>query len=292
MQKGCRVTSYPCSRQVNDFSPFMSRTNIIALLIVLVMCFGLINMDSSLARQMQVGLLQALTPLLANSSDTQQTLADWTEGIETLEDLEQENAYLRDLNGQLQIENQMLADLKEENDRLRAMLSYIERSLFDLVPAEVVARDARSFVQYLTVGRGRDSGILPNMPVLAPEGVLGKTVNVLDDHTQVLLITDPSCKVSARVEGTRVLGVVSGSRDAAAGEENLLKLEFVSREADIQPGMKVQTSGLGGVYPPGIPIGTVRSFKVNPMNGEALIEPAVQVPGIQNTFIVRGIKKE
>jgi rod shape-determining protein MreC len=269
----------------------MSRTNIIALLIVLVVCFGLINLDSSLARQMQIAVLQTLSPLVSNGAQSQRTLSTWTEGIKTLEELEQENAYLRDLNGQLQIENQMLADLKEENDRLRAMLSYIERSLFDLVPAEVVARDARTFVQYLTIGRGAESGITPNMPVLAPEGVLGKTVNVLEDHSQVLLITDPSCKVSARVEGTRVLGVVSGAGQDDNGRP-LLKLEFVSREAKIQPGMKVQTSGLGGVYPPGIPIGTVREFHVTPMNGVALIEPSVRVPGIQNTFIVRGIKQD
>jgi rod shape-determining protein MreC len=88
-----------------------------------------------------------------------------------------------------------------------------------------------------------------------------------------------------------VLGVVSGATQDAEGRP-MLKLEFVSREAEIQPGMKVQTSGLGGVYPPGIPIGTVREFKVTPMNGLAIIEPAAQVPGIQNTFIVRGIKKD
>ncbi len=268
----------------------MSRANIIALLVLLLVCFAFINLDSRLAREVQLNVLETVSPLLSSGSELQQRVDAMGEGIETLTELEQENQLLREMKGQLEIENRMLADLKEENDRLRAMLNYVERSLFDLVPAQVLKRDPRHFLKFLMVGRGSNSGIEPNMPVLVPEGVLGKTISVTEETCQVLLITDPSCQIAARVAGTQEHGMISGSLEEVDGEK-MLKLDFISRDARLAPGQKVVTSGLGGIYPPGIPIGAILSYEQDPIHGQAVVKPAVVITGIENVFIVKGLKK-
>ena len=99
-------------------------------------------------------------------------------GLKTLEELESDNAALRVENRSLRATNEALRDVEHEVNRLRHALNYRERSLFKLVPAEVITRDAATWWRTVTINRGKEDGVEPEMPVLTDEGLIGKTTTV------------------------------------------------------------------------------------------------------------------
>lgn len=267
----------------------MSRRNIIAFLVFLLVGFGLLFASPKATRNIQMAVLHGVSPFLSDGSDMQRRVNDIMEGIETLEELDLANHDLRQENERLLIENQALRDIKEDNDRLREMLGFTQRSLFDLVPAEVIARDPQAWWNSITISRGTANGLAPNLPVLTQNGVVGKTVDVGENVSRVLLLTDPNCKIAARVEGTQEQGILTGSRTGSDGTPNVT-LEFLSRELRLQPGLKVYTSGLGGVFPPNILLGVVVEYTQGPMHGSARIRPEVDLSRVDNVFVVKGAK--
>ena len=163
-------------------------------------------------------------------------------------------------NRSLKATNETLRDVEHEDNRLRHALAYRERSLFQLVPAEIISRDASTWWRTVTIDRGPEDGLAPEMPVLTDEGLVGSTTTVSANIAVVLLISDENCRVAASVEGTREQGIVTGER-VAGSLAPMLDLNFLSKQADLKPGQKVYTSGVGGVFPSGLFVGTVKEFK-------------------------------
>ena len=88
------------------------------------------------------------------------------------------------------------------------------------------------------------------------------------------MISDENCKVAATIEGSREQGIVSGER-VTGSVTPMLDLNFLSKQANLEPGQKVYTSGVGGVFPSGVLIGVVQSFRVRELDGQARLAPAV-----------------
>jgi rod shape-determining protein MreC len=103
----------------------------------------------------------------------------------------------------------------------------------------------------------------------------------------VLLISDENCKVAATVEGTREQGIVRGERASHTGAP-VISLNYLSKQANLKPGQKVYTSGIGGVFPPGVLVGAVKEFKVRELDAYATLIPAVDLTTIQDVFVVVG----
>src|SRR4029077_14570224 len=122
--------------------------------------------------------------------------------LKSLEDLEKENGSLRVENRQLRATNQALRDVEHEVNRLRHALNYRERSVFKLVPAEVIARDSSTWWRTITINRGKEDGLDVDMPVVTDEGLVGKTTTISNNISVVLLVTDENCKVASSIEGS------------------------------------------------------------------------------------------
>jgi len=127
------------------------------------------------------------------------------------------------------------------------------------------------------------------MTVLTDEGLVGKTTTVSDTISIVLLISDENCRVASTVEGTREQGIVTGER-VTGSLTPLLDLNFLSKQADLKPGQKVYTSGVGGVFPSGLLVGTVRSLRVRELDSQAKLAPAVDLSRLEDVFVVTGRK--
>jgi rod shape-determining protein MreC len=127
------------------------------------------------------------------------------------------------------------------------------------------------------------------MPVVTDEGLVGKTTTVANNISVVLLVSDENCRVAASVEGTREQGIVTGER-VVGGITPLLNLNFLSKQANLQPGQKAITSGVGGVFPSGLLVGTVKSFKVRELDGQAQLNPALDLSHLEDVFVVTGRK--
>lgn len=151
----------------------------------------------------------------------------------------------------------------EEAARLRDLMELRRILPHDTLVAQVIVRDALQWFRILKVDKGSRDGVKKDMAVISPTGVVGRVIFVGPSAAQVQLLLDQQSGVGARIERSRVTGVVSGqvssqsaTPDAAAGD---LVMKFVPALADVVEGDVVVTSGLEGMFPPGLVIGRVRS---------------------------------
>ena len=267
----------------------MNRSSIIALAVLAAILGYFLTFGAEGTRKLQAGFYKVISPFLSTGSGLKKQFSSVSTGLKTLEELEKENSALQVENRSLQATNQALRDVEHEVNRLRQALNYRERALFRLVPAEVVARDSSTWWRTITINRGKNDKIEPDQAVVTDLGVVGKTATVGDNVTIVLLVSDENCKVAATVEGTREQGIVSGER-VTGSITPTLDLNFLSKQANLPIGAKVYTSGVGGVFPSGLLVGTVQSFRVRELDAQARVTPAVDLTKLEDVFVVTGRK--
>jgi rod shape-determining protein MreC len=266
----------------------MSRLHFILLAAAVVVSIVLLSFSAARMQAWQSGFLTASGPAIQAGSSLSNKLSQLNRGLKTLDQLEVENAALILENNELKATQRLLGNLEEENKRLRAALEYRERSPFRILPAQVLSRDASSWWSSLKINRGFDEEVGPQQPVLTAEGLVGRTTTVAKDISIVMLLTDENCRVAARVEGTNEQGILTGRRVSSDAPPELV-LNFLSREANLQPGMQVITAGVSGaVFPGGIPLGTVKEFRVRELDGQAIVTPAVDFSRLEDVFVVLG----
>ena len=267
----------------------MSRTSIIALLIFGAILGYFLSFGPDKTRKFQASVYQLLAPFLSSGSGIKKQITSVRSGLKSLDELERENAGLQVENRQLRATNQALRDVEREVNRLRHALNYRERSVFKLVPAVVVARDASTWWRTITINRGKEDGVEGDMPVVTDEGLVGKTTTVSANISVVILVSDENCKVACSVEGTREQGIVSGER-FTAGIMPTLDLNFLSKQADLRAGQKVYTTGVGGVFPSGLLVGVLKNYRVRELDAQAQLAPAVDLSHLEDVFVVTGQK--
>jgi rod shape-determining protein MreC len=269
------------------------RLNILAVVVfvILVTTTFLVLSQGRTTQRLQAGFLGMISPFLKHGSSLDRKYTELREGLKTLKQLEEENQRLTVANKDLKATNQLLRGLEAENNKLRNALGYREGSVFQLMPARIIARDASTWYQTITIDRGSEELIEEDMPVLTEEGLVGKTKTVSKHSSTVVLIADENCKVAALVEGAkessgaRVQGIVKGER-LSDQSSPLISLNFLSKQANLQPGQKVYSSGVGGVFPSGVLIGAVRDYKLRELDGYATLIPAVDLSTIEDVFVV------
>lgn len=172
--------------------------------------------------------------------------ANLTANQETLSELREENEELRARNAELE-------EAEQTAQRLEQLLSL--QSTYDLesTAARVISGSSDSWSATVTIDKGSSSGIAVGMPVSDANGAIGQVISVGATSATVRLITDENSSVSAMIQSTRAQGILEGSADGT------LTLTLVSTDTEVEVGDVVITSGLGGVFPKGLPLGTVTS---------------------------------
>ena len=264
----------------------------IALVLAVLVFAGYLSTWSPAAMQsLQAKLLTVLSPFLRTGNAVQEKIGSMGEGLKTLDQLDVENRRLKEQNKVLLTTNNLLREIESENNRLRLALEYRERSVFKLLPARIISRDASTWWNTVKINRGFEDGVESDQPVLTEIGLVGKTTTVAKNESIVVLITDETCHVGAKVEGTREQGILSGLRFQEGSTAGLLQLNFLAKNAMLKAGAKVTTAGVSnGVFPAGILLGTVKEFRVRPLDGQAIIEPAVDLSVAEDVFVVVGVK--
>jgi rod shape-determining protein MreC len=164
-------------------------------------------------------------------------------------------------NQELTLHMMQSTQLWQENQRLREALDWAPKSPWTLKPANVILRDPASWWRTIQIDLGTMDGVRTNMPVLTDAGLVGKIEQVGRRNSLVLLIGDPQCPVSASVKKSSTselaaYGMIKGS-SAHILDPSLVRLTMVDRQTRVEPGDAVETSGLGPVFPKGIPIGRI-----------------------------------
>ena len=267
----------------------MKSSSILALLAFAVLVGLFVVLPGGVKQQMQGSLLQMVLPVLETGASMQAQIGGMQGGLKRLDELERENRRLRLENEQLRTANSMLRGLEDRVNRLAKALDFREQSPFRLIPAHIVSRDNVSWWNCCVIDRGRANGIATDMAVLTESGLAGKVTTVSRNTAVVLLVSDESLRVSVSIEGTQEQGIVSGTRASSNYLPQLL-IRFLSKTAAIKSGMKVFTTGTGGVFPSGVLVGTIRDFTPRELEGVATVRPSVDLANMHDVFVVSGVK--
>ncbi|GAA5495638.1 rod shape-determining protein MreC [Rubritalea squalenifaciens DSM 18772] len=265
----------------------MKPLNLITLLLFLAGAAWALTRSEEGVRQIQRGYYATIGPFLKSGAELETKAREFTKEVEHSEAL---NAKLEQAEAELvklRTEVSHLRQLEDENIQLRAALRFQQRSPFSVTAAKIIRRKPATWWQTITIDRGQKHNVGVQLPVLAAEGLVGKVDRPDDETSTVILLTDEKCQVSARIEGTQEVGILSGQR-AQYGSTPVLRLRYLSKEAKIKPGAKVVTTGRGGLFPANIELGTVTSFEAGSFDAEAQVKPAVDFAALETVFVLTG----
>ena len=175
--------------------------------------------------------------------------------IRELEGVREENRMLHQKVMELSLRNSWLKEEHLENQRLRELLGFKSQLAHQVIPADVVASEPNRRALTMLIDKGQRDGVRRNMPVVNMDGLVGKILDVSLRGAVVQLMIEPSFRASAIVERSRVFGIVKPSAGFS------LRLDNVPLREDVKVGDQVISSGLGGIFPPGINIGVVTSVE-------------------------------
>jgi len=196
-----------------------------------------------------------------------------------------ENRRLREEAQQLRIEALRVTETVEENQRLRRLLALKAAMPLTTLSGEIIAREWGGWVRSLTVNRGRADHVTRLTAVIAPDGLIGRVVDVRPGASIVQVLTDPASTVGAHVVRTRTQGIVEGEA------RGTIRFKYMARDgSSIQVGDLVVTSGGGGLFPRGLPVGRVRAIddRGSALFHYAELAPAVDFARIDEVLLIVG----
>jgi rod shape-determining protein MreC len=203
-----------------------------------------------------------------------------------LQDVRGENEQLRSELGALQLQLQQERALAQEARTLQALLDMKKATPLATISAAVIAGGASPDFRTLTIDKGTRQGILGDMAVVAPAGVVGRVVTPSVRAAKVQLLIDRNAAVAGLVERTRAQGLVVGTG------ENRLQMEYVPGTADIRVGDRVVTSGIDGIYPKGFLIGQIESVQRGAGDyTKVVVRPAVELSALEAVLVVSSSPK-
>ncbi len=199
-----------------------------------------------------------------------------------LVDLRKENAQLKAEIDHLRMENHRFLEMVETQARLRDLLQFKNTMDSPVVAAQVIGRDPTGWFESVIIDKGKSSGFRVNMPVVNAQGVVGQLVSVSPSYSKVLLVVDQNSAVDCLIQRSREKGIVKGL------SPNICKLDYVLKTGDVAPGDVVVTSGIGGVYPKGLPVGKVLEVQDNPwdMFKAIKVKPAVDFSKLEEVLVI------
>lgn len=195
----------------------------------------------------------------------------------------QENSVLLEENRKLLTTIVNLQEAKLENQRFRKLFDFKEQFKLSGVVARVIAKDVSTEFRAIRINRGEADGIMKNMAVLHHDGIVGRIWRTTRDTADIVTILDLLSAVDAIDARSRAHGIVEGMTD------EICQLKFSLRTDDIQPGDLLLTSGLGGVFAKGIPVGTVSKVFKKSFGITQTIEvrPSVDFTKLEEVFVVK-----
>ena len=236
-------------------------------------------------RTIQGAYFSCVGPFINQGSQLESSIQSFDDEVrhsaELLDQLQKTQEELHILRSKVQ----HLEKVEQEVNHLRDALKFPQREGFSAIAANVLRRNPSTWWQTVVVDRGYNDGLLDTQPVLAAQGLVGKVDLTHDSESTVILLTDEKCQVSAKIHGTHEVGILSGQR-TQSGAKPTLRLRFLSPNAKIVEGMKVFTTGRGGLFPPDILLGTVVKYHSGSFDAEAIVRPAVDFEELRTVFIL------
>jgi len=231
-----------------------------------------------------------LQPVQSFASRASDSIIAFVESVFNTTEADLENQQLKVYVSQLEQSLNEMESLRQENVRLKELLTFAQSTPeLTYVSGTVIGRSQGIWFDTFTINIGRSQGVDKNMPVVNAKGLVGRVSEVGGTWCKVVAIIDSSTNVSVMVERTRDNGMVRGLLQAGNATDSLA-LYYLPSDSDLTPGDKIVTSGIGGMYPKGLVVGTVSEVsRSGESDNNAIILPSVDFRHIEEVMVVVGM---
>ncbi len=209
------------------------------------------------------------------------TIENFWHGYISLWDVRAENQKLRAELNKHKVINAKYREAMAVNIRLTKLLDLKESLPPPTISAQIIGKDPSKWFKTIIVNRGASDGIVEGMPVVTAEGIVGQVMNASPHYAKVLLANDANSAIDALIQKTRVQGIIKG-------RGNEFRLNYVFKSSEVAKGDIIVTSGLGDVFPKGLPVGTIKKVTNNRrgMFQQIEVTPAVDFSQLEYIVII------
>ena len=192
-----------------------------------------------------------------------------------------ENEQLKEENARLRQETYHAREGLQELARLHTLVRFDDKWDYPIVTSRVVGHNPGRFLTTMVINRGTEHGVHENMPVFSMNGLVGKVSKATLNHSRVQLLVDPNLKLSVMDRKTRVVGFLESM-------DGVRLTAMVPTHAGIRAGDTLITSGLGGIFPKGIPVGTVKDIRKSDLDvmRQMDVEPFQDFTTLEEVFVM------
>ena len=256
---------------------------ITAALLLIFSLFSLSLKRSPTLKKVEALMVSLTAPGLQGLHYVGDTLKHFWQSYFYLVGVKEENAALQRRLEEFTQKEVRYQEAQQALTRLEALLDLKRQVPFPIIGARVIAYDPSLWSRCALLDQGKNQGVKPGLPVLAPGGLVGRIVETYPQYSKVMLLVDRNSGADAVVQRTRVRGVLQGKGG------NRCSLEYVPKKADVQVGDLVLASGLGGIYPKGLTFGKVTQADKNKPGvfQEIEVTPAVDLSALEEVLVVK-----
>ncbi len=259
----------PTGSEIRAASPLKAWASRFALLLLVGAAFGLMligRTNTFIVEETRTAVTDMVTPILDAVSQPVETFGSAIEQAEALANLRSENLALKAQNENLLKWQGVARQLEAENAALRALNRMVPDPALSYITARVVGDPGGAFVRTVLINAGERSGVEKGQAALTSAGLAGRIAEVGQRSARVLLLTDINSRVPVVVGDRRDRAVLAGDNT------NAPELLYLGPTAKVQVGDYVSTSGHGGVFPPGLPIGVVSGISEKGIRVEPFVD--------------------
>jgi rod shape-determining protein MreC len=222
------------------------------------------------------------------ATSTLSSVQDGWQNYFALQQIRQENEQLRREVASLRVSLEQERTVAQETRALKKLLDLKAVAGFDTAAASVIGSGADPEFRTITIDKGTQDGLQPDMAVISPAGVVGRILMTTARAAKVQLIIDRDAAAGVMIERSRVIGIVTGvgSSEDLGFQAGLIDLDYVPGSADVKPGDRVVTSGIDGIYPKGLPVGEIQSTERAGGEWKIRVKPAVEFATLESVLVV------
>ncbi len=251
---------------------FWKNRPLIIAVICSILLFVLLLSTSGSTQSSGAGsaMSRLLVPVQRFLYSSTESIGDFFAGLSEDRSIKDENAALKEQVAEMESQLRNYENLRQENERLKELLGVVDSyGEYETLTARVIGKSPGAWFDEFTINAGEQHGVQENMIVYTADGLLGKVVYTSATYSRVISLIHDQSGVSAMVERTRDNGVVKAAQEGENPDD--LQLFYISSNSDVKPGDRIITSGIGGVYPKGIPIAQVTEVSTDSSSEKVVI---------------------
>lgn len=263
------------------------KTGIVGIAVTVILLIILVfisNLELNKFSYIENAFSKLIMPIQSGITYLKQKLSGNDNYFATMDYLKQENEALKQKNEELEEALRNLEIIQAENSTLKEYLDLTEQyKSYKSIPAYIINKDISNYSSIFIINTGSNSGIKENMTVIAAEGLVGHVISVTDNTAKVQTLVDSSNVVSATLESSKDNVIARGTLKG-----NELRTTYISPNTVLIEGEKLYTSGMGGIYPKGIFIGTIKKINEtkNITNRSFITEAAVDFENLETVLVI------